>query len=123
MTDTTEFMVEPHTSADLYDRDIAAKIANKLNKHYPGHMWAVNVNSGETAQIVNIFNFAISSKYGYVLHLNTVENDPDLKCVLNAGGEILERGKFARGMAKGDYATTVDGVLDKHQPTKSGIIQ
>ena len=123
MTNTTEFMVEPHTAVDLYDRELAGKIANKLNEHYPGHMWAVNVNSQETAQVCNIFDFAISSRYGYVLHLSTVENDPSLKCVIKAGGEILERAKMARGMAKGEYAQKIDDVLDKHQPTKAGIIQ
>lgn len=123
MTDTMDIVVEPHTQADLYDRQVAASIANKLNAHYPGHLWAVNVNSEPTAGIVNIFNFAISKRYGYVLHLSTVLADPALECVVKAGGEILERANFMRGKAKGEYATRVEGVAEKHQPTKSGIIQ
>lgn len=114
MTDHNEFHIEPHSPGDLYDRETAARIANKLNQHYPGHMWAVNVNSVETAGVVNIFNFAVSSKYGYVLHLSTVQNDPTLKCVVKAGGEILERASFARGQAKGEFATHIEGA--KHQP-------
>lgn len=119
---TLEIQVEAHDPGDLYDRKVAASIADKLNAHYPGHLWAVNVNSSPTGGVVNIFDFAISSRYGYVLHLKTVLNDPTLKCVIKAGGEILERANFARGRAKGEFATHVDGMLDKHQPTKSGII-
>lgn len=121
---TTDYMVEPHDPGDLYDRELAGKIANKLNKHYPGHLWAVNVNSTETAQVCNIFDFAISSRYGYVLHLSTIESDPALDCVMRAGGEMLERARMARGEAKGEFACgDVDGILEKHLALKSGIIQ
>ncbi len=122
MTDDTDFMIEPHSPGDLYDRELAGRIGEKLNKHYPGHMWAVNVNSVDTARVVNIFDFAISQQYGYVLHLDTVENDPTLKCVIKAGGEILERANFARGQAKGEFAQHIDGAFDRHQP-KSRLIQ
>ncbi len=123
MTSTTEFHVEPHTAADVYDFEMSKKIADKLNQHYPGHLWAVNVNSEQTAGVCNIFNFAISKRYGYVLHLSTLQSDPNLNCVVKAGGEILERADFIRGEARGDYAKHVEGVKSKHQPTKSGIIQ
>lgn len=119
---TTNFMVEPHDPGDLADIQLAKRITDKLTRHYPGYPWAVNVNSGETQGIVNIFNWAISSKYGYVLHLTTIQNDPTLKCVLLAGGEILERGKLLRGEAQGEFAEQVDGLPGKHQPFK-GIIQ
>jgi len=122
MTDTTEFMVEPHDPGDLYDMKIAKACSDLLTQHYPGHMWAVNVNSSPTAGVVNIYNLAISSLYGYVLHLTTVQNDPTLRCVLRAGGEILERGNMIRGKSRGDTATYVEGLPDKHQPVK-GIIQ
>ncbi|MDH3981292.1 MAG: hypothetical protein OES84_00150 [Kiritimatiellaceae bacterium] len=120
---TTEFMVDPGSKADLYDFQLAKECADKLHAHYPGHLWAVNVNSELTGGVVNIFNFAISSRYGYVLHLTTVEADPTRKCVIKAGGEILERAHMARGKSKGDTATVIDDIPDKHQPTKSGIIQ
>ena len=119
---TTEFHVEPHTATDLYDFELSKQIADKLNKHYPGHLWAVNVNSGESQGIANIFNFAISKRYGYVLHLTTLQQDPKMACVIKAGGEILERADFIRGEARGDYAKHVEGVKDVHQPFK-GIIQ
>lgn len=119
---TTEFHVEPHTPADVYDFELSKKIADMLNKHYPGHMWAVNVNSDKQQGVCNIFNFAISKRYGYVLHLKTIQQDAKLACVIKAGGEILERADFIRGKARGDYAEYVEGVKKQHQPFK-GIIQ
>jgi len=125
MIDHNEFTVEPHNAGDVYDMALSAKIANKLNEHYPGHLWAVNLNSSQNVGTVNIFNFAISKKYGYVLHLSAVERDPDLKCVIAAGGEILERAKMARGESKGEFACgDVDGILEKHLTLEeSGLIQ
>ena len=123
MTNTTEFHIEPHTATDIYDFELSKKIADKLNEHYPGHLWAVNVNSDQNQGVCNIFNFAISKRYGYVLHVSTIERDTTLKCVVKAGGEILERASFMRGEAKGEYAKHVDGLKDRHQPTKAGIIQ
>jgi len=121
MTKQPEFLIEPHDPGDLADMQMAMEITNVLQKHYPGYPWAVNVNSGETAGVVNIFNWAISSRYGYVLHLTTVQNDPTLKCVVLAGGEILERGKLLRGEAQGEFAEQIDGAPDKHQPTRGTI--
>ena len=50
--------------------------------------------------IVNMtVNEAISSDslYVHVLHLKTIYDDPSLKCVVKAEGEILERAYLARG--------------------------
>ena len=122
MTDTTEFLYEPHAPGEMEDYQLAKKIADKLHEHYPGHLWCVNVNSMPTGGVCNIYNMAVSSLYGYVLHLTTILNDPTLKCVIRAGGEILERGNMMRGKAKGEFAEHVDGLPDKHQPVR-GIIQ
>ena len=75
---------------------IAQDIAEKLNKHYPGHMWGVNadVNNG----ITTIQAVELSTEYGYLLHL--ADLDIDLKCVVRAGGEILERFRVKRGAHK-----------------------
>ena len=97
------------------EQRIAKQCADKLHEHYPGHLWAVNVNSyGGT---VNIFNLALSSLYGYVLHMTTVENDPQLKCVMRAGGDLLERANMKKKF-NGDIPTYIEGMPDKYQPGK-----
>lgn len=103
------------------DEILAKQAADMLNKHYPGHLWAVNVNSDEKGGIMVIKNFSVSFRYGYTLHLTKL--DVDMKKVMRAGGEILERAKMHRGTGRGELATHVDGLPDKHQPRPDlGII-
>jgi len=103
------------------DEILAKRAADMLNKHYPGYIWAVNVNSEEKGGVLIIKNFSVSYRYGYVLHIAKL--DAKLKKVLMAGGEILERARMARGWFRGGMPTHIDGVLDKHQPiTELGII-
>ena len=85
-----------------------------LNSHYPGYLWAVNVNSEESGGVIVIKNYSISYKYGYILHITKL--DTKLKKVLMAGGEILERARMARSAYKGGMPHFIDGVPDKHQP-------
>ena len=107
-----------HTACD----EILAKNAsNLLNQHYPGYLWAVNVNSDEKGGVMVIKNFSISFRYGYTLHLKKLDNK--MKKVIKAGGEILERASMARGMYNGGMPKSIDGVQDKHQPIPElGII-
>lgn len=103
------------------DEILAKRSADLLNKHYPGYLWAVNVNSDEKGGCLFIKNFSISYRYGYTLHINKL--DPTLKKVVTAGGEILERAKMARGSYRGGRPLHIDGVADKHQPIPElGII-
>jgi hypothetical protein len=103
------------------DLSLAARITNKLEKHYPGYLWGVLFD--EDGGVVNIINETVQSplatnlKYGYVLHMRTIHMDPDLKCVMRAGGEILERARLDRTRAiNGEVPKFVDGIPDKHQP-------
>lgn len=103
------------------DEILAKRAADLLNKHYPGHLWAVFVNSEEKGGILQIKNFNISYRYGYTLHIANL--DPELKNVLRAGGELLERAHMKRGKSNGQMAKVVEGVAKKHQPIPSlGII-
>lgn len=112
--------IDGHTY-DGNDEILAKRCADMLNRHFPGHLWAVNVNATETGGVVIIKNFSISFRYGYTLHIEKL--DPELKKVLRAGGEILERAKMRRGYWNGEKATYVDGLPDKHQPIPElGII-
>jgi hypothetical protein len=102
------------------DEILAKQAADMLNKHYPGHLWAVNVNSEGGVMLIK--NFSISFLYGYTLHLDKL--DVGLQKVMRAGGEILERAKMKRGAGNGDKAVYVEGLPDKHQPIPElGIIQ
>lgn len=100
----------------LGDVSLAKRAADMLNKHYPGHLWAVFVDTETTGGILVIRNLAISFNYGCVLHLSTVNNDPDLRCVMRAGGELLERARMKRGWWNGRQPTHIEGVPDKDQP-------
>lgn len=82
----------PYTPAEMH---LAGQIGEALNKHYPGHLWAVNVDN--VGGVVNIFNMRLSGRWGFTLHLNDVLHDPDLKTVMRAGGELLERYRLKVG--------------------------
>lgn len=107
-----------HTACD----EILAKRASELlNRHYPGYLWAVNVNSEEKGGVMFIKNFSISYRYGYTLHIEKLDNK--LNKVVMAGGEILERARMKRGTWNGSNPHYIDGVKDKHQPIPElGII-
>jgi len=75
------------------------KCADVLQKKYPPYMWAIQMSPD--ASVIMIRCLDVSSDYGYILHTMTVQNDPDLKCVVTAGGEILERGYQKRNEKEG----------------------
>jgi len=94
----------------LGDVVLAKAIAEKLDAHYPGHLWAVHLNDESLGGVAIIRNLAISFMYGYVLKLSSIYADPSLSCVVTAGGEILERATMARGPWDGQYPAGADGV-------------
>lgn len=104
--------------ASIHEVGLARDAANMLNKHYPGFLWAVNVNADPTGGVMQIKNYTVSYKYGYTLHLTKL--DVNMKKVMRAGGEILERARLARGKNAGWDPEFIDGILDKHQPIKIG---
>lgn len=74
---------------------LVKRVAETLHKHYPGHLWAVNIN--EEGGVITVMNLALSGKWGFLLKLKAVQEDPDLKSVMRAGGELLERYRLHRG--------------------------
>lgn len=96
------------------DEILAKRASELLNSHYPGYLWAVNVNSEKTGGCMFIKNFSISYRYGYTLHITKLDNK--LNKVVKAGGEILERARMIRGLNRGQSPKFIDGVPDKHQP-------
>jgi hypothetical protein len=102
--------VEGH-DYDANDVILAKNAADALNTHYPGHLWMVHVNSEQGILVIK--NNAVSSMWGYILHINKI--DPDMKRVMRAGGELLERGWMKRGAWNGQFATEVEGIPEKYQ--------
>ena len=73
-------------------QQLSAEVANKLQACYPGHIWLVTVLQGGILQVVNPL---LSRSMGFVIHLTKI--DPELKIVMRAGGELLERYRQRRG--------------------------
>lgn len=79
--------------ADCHDLVLAKTAADALDKAYPGHLWAVDVNGG----MLNIRNLLLSGEWGYRIKVPSLYTASDLtRRVLLGGGEILERFALAR---------------------------
>lgn len=87
------------------DMVLAKEIADTLHRHYPGHLWAVNVDGPNG--IANIRDLLLSGQMGYVLKLGNMFSASDFgRDVVRAGGEILERFRLGRGrLNEAEYAT------------------
>lgn len=70
-------------------------IGDKLEKLYPGWLWCVNAD--ERGGVINIFSMKLSMQYGYIIHIDKIQNDPSRAMAMKAGGEILERYGQPRG--------------------------
>ena len=100
---------------EVADITLAKNIAETLHAQYPGHLWAVNVNS--EGGVVDIKNFRISSRYGIRLYLNALTpfDTAATRLIVNSGGELLERAKLPRERATGELAQDVDGIPKRHR--------
>ncbi len=79
---------------------LAKQISEVLDKHYPGYMWAVNVdirNGMATIQALRL-----SGEWGCYVPLHQFINDPYLAKIKQYGGEILERYRVSRSAASED---------------------
>ena len=97
-------------SQQLNDMLLAKNTADALDRAYPGHLWAVDVNGG----MLNIRNLMLSPDWGWRLKVPAIYSASELQAkALRAGGEILERFAMARGRFREDqYAglkTRFDG--------------
>lgn len=73
---------------------LAKNAAEILHKHYPGHLWAVNVAESR----LEVRNLYLSGEWGFILRIPDFYSASDWdKQILRAGGEILERYRQARG--------------------------
>lgn len=98
------------SSQELSDMLLAKNAADGLDRHYPGHLWAVDVNGG----VLNIRNLMLSADMGWRIKVPKVYSASELhQRVIRAGGEILERFGLSRGrLREAEYAglkTRFDG--------------
>jgi len=115
------FNIEKDPLHGKVDARLVAEALHKLVTHYPGYTWRVAVDDRPYVGMLDIYNEDVNDvlgnqQYGYRIHLRTAYLDPNLKCVVMAGGEILERALLPRGWNKGDIPKSVDGVKQAHQP-------
>lgn len=87
---------EHEAKQNTLDIATAKIVAEALNQHYPGHLWAINVQ-GEQG-VLTIHNLMLSGQWGYRLHMDKRYSVSELihACKL-AAGEILERYNQRRG--------------------------
>ncbi len=115
----TVFTPEEGSPVETADMILSKQAADLLQKHYPGHLWAVQVNSEGGVMVIK--NWSISVSYGMVLHLKNVYQDPTLKRVVQSGGELLERAHMARKSWDGSVANELEGAMNNHKP-RNGLV-
>lgn len=84
---------------------LARELAELLEKHYPGYLWAVNVTlHGGMATIQAL---ALSGEWGCYVPLARILNDPQRRYVVQCGGELLERYRVHRGQIDIDQVASL----------------
>jgi hypothetical protein len=75
------------------ERHLAGQMLSALNRSYPHHAghWCVQINPGGTCTVTNSL---LSGKWGFILHADKI--DADMRAVVRAGGELLERYRLSR---------------------------
>lgn len=68
---------------------LAKNMLTALAKHYPGVKEGWTVMPVENQGIVQVTNSLLSGKMGFVLHVVSI--DEEMRSVIRAGGELLER--------------------------------
>ena len=84
---------------------MAKNMADLLNRQYPNHLWAVTCQGDQG--IATVRNLRLSGHLGYIIKLADLYQDPSMKAVLRAGGEILERYRLSRGKFNEDQYTNL----------------
>jgi len=114
------FSDNPAEKINYSDAVLCKSFGDKLEEHYPGWGWAVNIiPKGGVIRIQSlIITGQIRKPYGMTIKLHDVQYSQKVikKNAIWAGGEILERAGIARGPYKGQQAKFVEGVKQKHQP-------
>jgi hypothetical protein len=100
-------LVDAHKGSMMQEAAIISlvkNVAEVLEKHYPGHAWAVGPSNDYS--MLAIWNEALSMKYGMWIRINEI--DADYKNVMNWAGELLERARVSRGRANEAELQTIE---------------
>lgn len=81
------------------------RIAATLEQHYPGHLWAVNVDV--RGGMATVQNLNLSGRWGFYVRMVDFINDPFMRKIVHSGGEILERYRVSRGQMRPDEIENV----------------
>jgi hypothetical protein len=83
-------------SSTANDHITAKTMADALDNHYPGHLWAVSADS--STGLCTIRDLLLSGQMGCVLKIPAIYSASSFQAdVIRAGGEILERYRLSRG--------------------------
>jgi hypothetical protein len=79
---------------------LAKTCGEALEKRYPGWLWTINPD--QEGGVIYIYSLRLSGEWGYTIKIADIQNDPQAKEAIMAGGEILERYNIRRGPYKRD---------------------
>lgn len=95
------------------DRVLLVAMHAKLQEHYPGHNWHVFVDHKQGVAGVRLQyldKLGRYGRYGFNIKIARINSDPDLRCVVRAGGEWLERFGLRRDAYRVDIETKLRAV-------------
>ena len=72
---------------------LVKNVADTLEKHYPGHAWAVGPSNDYS--MLAIWNEALSMKWGMWIRIQEI--DPDYKNISKWAGELLREQEYQEG--------------------------
>lgn len=90
-------LAETKTGPSSLDYDLARRGAEALMRHYPQYLWATHCDN--RTGMYDIKCLSLSGNWGYRLKIADVQHESSMRCVIMAGGEILERYRMRRGVA------------------------
>lgn len=102
--DVSDAYVEAYGPQGMADRDLCIAVGEDLEKHYPGHPWAVGANH-EAGTVVIRLGYDLPQNLaamGYLIHIPALLAPGGHQRVMQAGGEWLERLGLPRGPAQSD---------------------
>lgn len=111
--------VPTHGVADIF---LIARAQQVLADAYPGYSWIVGLNDESLGGVMTIMNLEVNTQllgapnWGFVLKLSRIYADPSLKCVIMAGGAILESANLLRGRNIDQTIKNIDGVDHRKFP-------
>ena len=118
----TEVLLSTVPGYRVADKQLIFDIHKILNHHFPGYTWIVGLNEEELGGIVCILNVEVNEQilgcpnWGYTLKISTVYNDSSRKCIIDAGGAILESAGISTNKNKDEEIKNIDGIDHKRYP-------